>query len=46
LAATVALLAGAMLVFGPLNPVDIGGAFVSAIVLAYLIQLWVLLKRS
>jgi hypothetical protein len=46
LAATVALLAGAMLIFGPLGAVDIGGAFVSAVVLSYLIHLWVLLRRS
>ncbi len=46
LACTVAALAGAMFAFGPLKAVDIVGAFVSALVLAYLIQLWVLLKRE
>lgn len=46
LAGTVVALGGAMLRFGLLKAVDIAGAFVSALVLAYLIHLWVLLKRQ
>lgn len=45
LGATVALLAAATYYFGPVKAVDIGGAFLSAIVLAYLVHLWILLKR-
>jgi len=46
LAATAALLAGATFLFGRLSATDIGGAFATAIVLAYLIHLWVLLRRQ
>lgn len=43
---TVAALAGIITLFGPLSSVDIAGSLASAIVLAYLIHLWVLLRRS